>query len=174
LYDGGSKLNRHSDHAKKTLRKSSGGKKMLIEKIFEGFVEKVADGDTFTVSVGQQLYVIRLAHLDAPEDGQFFCREARSALSKLIYHKIVELKIIGYDRYSRIIAEARLNSEIDVSAWMLCHGYAWYYDPKKRNEFYGECERAARDARVGQWQRDDLIHPKTWRKNKNVGKGITR
>lgn len=141
---------------------------MILFEEFEAIVKVVSDGDTITVAAGVHLFHIRLAHIDAPEDGQPYCLEAKRALSKMIYGKTVKVKPIGHDRYSRLIAEVRMMDDIDVSAYMIGEGWAWWYDLTKRNEFYGEIEREAREQRVGLWVDKNPEAPWMYRKRKEV------
>lgn len=141
---------------------------MILFEEFEAIVKVVSDGDTVTVAAGVHLFHVRLAHIDAPEDGQPYGLEAKRALSKMIYGKTVKVKPIGHDRYSRLVAEVRTMDDIDVSAYMIGEGWAWWYDPVKRNEFYGEIEREAREERVGLWADKHPEAPWVYRKRKEV------
>lgn len=139
---------------------------MILFEEFEAQVKVVSDGDTITVAAGVHLFHVRLAHIDAPEDGQPYCLESKRALSKMVYNQTVKVKPIGHDRYSRLIAEVRTMDDIDVSAYMISEGWAWWYDPTKRNEFYGEIEREAQQNRVGIWALNYVEAPWEWRKKR--------
>lgn len=139
---------------------------MILFERFDAIVMKVTDGDTITVTAGVHMFHIRLAHIDAPEDGQPFCLESKRALSALIYGKTVEVKPIGTDRYSRLVAEVKIEMVGDVSEFMIRNGYARWYDRKKRNEYYGFLEEEARKSKVGMWALNYQETPWDFRKNK--------
>ncbi len=139
---------------------------MILFERFDAKVQKVTDGDTITVTAGVHMFHVRLAHIDAPEDGQPFCLESKRALSTLIFGKMVEVKPIGNDRYSRLVAEIRYGTIGDVSEWMIKNGFARWYDRKKRNEYYGILEREAQQNRVGIWALNYVEAPWEWRKKR--------
>ena len=128
-------------------------------------VVKVADGDTLTALDGQELITVRLAFIDAPEDGQPFCIEARDALSRLVYGKTCLIDPIGHDRYGRWIAKVVEPKGCDVSAQLLSDGWAWYYDPKKIDENYHALEIKAKNEKRGIWRKEGNTPPWIWRKN---------
>ena len=61
-------------------------------------VTEVIDGDSFKIANKQ---TIRLASLDAPENGLCYSQESKEALTKLILGKRVLLKDEKTDRYGR-------------------------------------------------------------------------
>jgi len=66
-------------------------------------VSRVIDGDTFEVSSGQR---VRLADIDAPENGQAGFYEAKNVLSDLVLDKTVYLDIDDLyqtDKYGRLV-----------------------------------------------------------------------
>lgn len=139
---------------------------MILFERFDAVVKKVTDGDTITVTAGVHMFHIRLAHIDAPEDGQPFCLESKRALSSLIFGKMVDVKPIGNDRYSRLVAEIRVPGVGDVSEFMIRNGFARWYDRKKKNEYYGFLEQEARRSRVGMWALNYVEAPWEWRKKR--------
>jgi len=73
---------------------------------WSGEVAGIADGDTITVLNSKTLkdVKIRLYGIDAPERGQAFSRRAKQFTSKLVYGKVVEVKVMDADRYGRTVA----------------------------------------------------------------------
>jgi endonuclease YncB( thermonuclease family) len=77
------------------------------QRVEEGTVERVADGDTVTVITPNQTKLrVRLYGIDAPETpkgttfpGQPFGEEAAGYLEQLVHHKRVRVEIYGVDRY---------------------------------------------------------------------------
>lgn len=86
-------------------------------RVVSGIVEKVSDGDTLTVltSNGTKLKV-RLHGIDAPEaphgrlPGQPFGEASQRVLERKVLRQEVTLKIVGVDRYRRLICLVRLGS----------------------------------------------------------------
>ncbi|RLG75109.1 MAG: hypothetical protein DRO14_04975 [Thermoprotei archaeon] len=91
-------------------------------------VYKVIDGDTFDAfPVGR----VRLADVNAPELSEAGGLEAKQALYKLVYGKVVYLDVDDkyvMDKYHRIVAVAyvRVNSThlLNVNEWLITNGYA--------------------------------------------------
>jgi endonuclease YncB( thermonuclease family) len=108
-------------------------------------VIKVYDGDTITVATrlphDDTLYrfSVRLRGIDSPEihgkteNEKSLALKSRDALSNLIYHKIILLKKVEYEKYGRILADVYLaeSNEIvstTINQWMLDENYAVPYD----------------------------------------------
>jgi endonuclease YncB( thermonuclease family) len=56
---------------------------------------------------------------------------ARDALSEFVFHKVVTLKDVGYDKYGRILADIYLD-DVHLNNWMLQRGHAVPYFGGKR------------------------------------------
>ena len=110
----------------------------------QGRVVKVYDGDTFTIAafVLEKWYrfSVRINGIDSPERRGKSAEEKHAAtvsgdaLSALIYHKVVELRDIGHDKYGRILATVMLG-DVDVAKYMLENKYAVPYDGGKKAAF---------------------------------------
>jgi endonuclease YncB( thermonuclease family) len=95
---------------------------------WSGEVVGIADGDTITVLSSKTLkdVKIRLYGIDCLEGEQAFSKRARKFTSKMVYGKVVEVKVMDTDRYGRTVAmiyadKTLLNEEL-VKA-----GLAWVY-----------------------------------------------
>ena len=66
-----------------------------------GEVVGITDGDTITVLNNKTLkdVKIRLYGIDCPEGEQAFSKRARQLTSKMVYGKVVEVKVMATDRY---------------------------------------------------------------------------
>ena len=114
-----------------------------IPNITHGKVVKVYDGDTITIATripnDSTIYrfSIRLLGIDCPEMKTHNSTEkelaikARDALSNMIMYKIVQLKNISIEKYGRILANVYFQ-DINLSEWMISHGYAVLYDGKTK------------------------------------------
>ena len=109
-----------------------------IPPLQSGRVIKVYDGDTVTIGtlLGEKAYrfSVRMRGIDCyemkgPHADKAKC--ARDELSELVFHKVVTLKEVGYDKYGRILAEIYMN-DLHVNQWMLTKGHAVPYFGGKR------------------------------------------
>lgn len=121
----------------------------------EAYVRWVIDGDTVVLSRGEKL---RLKAIDAPELGhegkkeQYFARESKYFLFKMLKGKKVRLKEISRDRFKRLLAQVYLPSGKWVNKTLVALGYAFYFEHK--GEAYPEllqAQREAMQARRGFW-----------------------
>ena len=65
---------------------------------------------------------------------------ARDELSKLMFHKVVVLQQVGYDKYGRILADVYLG-DLHVNEWMLTNKYAVpYFGGKRTVDTKDECD----------------------------------
>ena len=109
-------------------------------------VISVYDGDTITVAAylkkDPQCYKfkVRLNGIDSPEmrgssdTEKKHAIQSRDALKERILDKIVELNIIGFEKYGRVLADVIYKGE-NMNDWMVKKGYAITYDggTKKRD-----------------------------------------
>ena len=117
-----------------------------VHQIHRGKVIKVYDGDTITIAckllnfIDSPIYrlPVRLRGIDSPEMKtkspveKELAQKAQKALSDLILGKIVYLTDIGMDKYGRILSNVYLDN-INLSQWMLEHGYAVQYNGGTKN-----------------------------------------
>jgi len=113
--------------------------------ITHGKVIKVYDGDTITIATRLPnddtfyRFSVRLRGIDSPEihgkteNEKALAIKSRDALSQLIYHKIIMIANVEYEKYGRILADVHLvnpKSEIttSINQWMLDQKYAVPYD----------------------------------------------
>ncbi len=75
----------------------------IAEKIHEGRVVKIADGDTLTLLVKNQQLRIRLSEIDTPERKQPFGTKAKQALSDLAFGKQARVVEVTVDCCGRIM-----------------------------------------------------------------------
>mgnify|MGYP003565541467 CR=1 FL=1 len=96
---------------------------------WSGEVVGITDGDTITVLNSKTLkdVRIRLYGIDCPKGEQAFSKRARQFTSKLVYGKVVEVKVMATDRYGRTVAmiyadKTLLNEELVKAglAWVYC------------------------------------------------------
>jgi micrococcal nuclease len=131
----------------------------------KGKVVRIADGDTFTILVEERQYRIRLHGIDSPEKGQDFSNAAKTYLSDLIMHRIVEVQQKNRDRYGRIVGIAKIDG-VNINESLLRQGYAWHFTRYDKNPEWATLEQMARAGRKGLWVQSNPLAPWEFRKNK--------
>jgi endonuclease YncB( thermonuclease family) len=141
-----------------------------------GKVEKVDEGDLFTLVNMNRSIKIRLLGVDAPEVNQPFADVSREHLAQLVLHKFVVVQYSGLGPNNNIVGKV-LIGELDICAQMIRDGAAWYSDtdagylsPEDRDTYSGS-EQAARSERRGIWGEATPIAPWEFRrleKEKNL------
>lgn len=130
-----------------------------------GKVIKVTDGDTITIrDSSRQKYKIRLHGIDTPESNQTYGRTATKAMSKLVAGKQVQITVKDTDRYGRTVGIVYIDGT-NVNLKMVCAGHAWWYQRyAKRNTDLRDCERKAREDKLGLWGGPEPIPPWEYRR----------
>lgn len=118
----------------------------FVANITTGRVVKVYDGDTITVAtnvindnVSETFYrfSVRIRGIDCPEIRtknvtEKECAEiAKQTVMDAVYHKIVTLTNVSYDKYGRILADVSIG-DISVSKMLLDKRLAISYDGGKK------------------------------------------
>lgn len=135
--------------------------------VLAGVVVGVVDGDTADVKLPSGMIRLRLHAIDAPEMGQPYGRNAKQALSALVYGKAVQVEPYEQDRYDRLVARLWID-DVDVNAEMVKLGMAWTYRRYADDAAYCAYEKGARDLNRGLWSlpRIDRSAPWEWRQRK--------
>ena len=126
----------------------------------------VHDGDTITVlTTDKRSLRTRLVEIDAPESGHPYGKNAKQALSDLVFGKDVTLDVTGLDRYGRTLGRV-FHEKLDVNAEMVRLGYAWVYRRYATDAALFPLEKAARAEKRGLWSlpKQDQIAPWDWRR----------
>jgi hypothetical protein len=119
----------------------------FVPPITAGRVIKIYDGDTFTIGTFLEgkayRFSVRMRGIDCNElKGPHAdkAKMARDELSKLMFHKVVVLQQVGYDKYGRILADVYLG-DLHVNEWMLTNKYAVpYFGGKRTVDAKDECD----------------------------------
>ncbi|KAM0686922.1 hypothetical protein COBT_001847 [Conglomerata obtusa] len=136
-----------------------------------GKVVKVHDGDTFRFvhvpcitffnKIKEISMSIRVYPIDTPEltfmntKEQRFAIEAKHCLQNLIDNHYVRIKIVGIDKYDRLLAEVYVNG-INASHVLLKEGLACLYEKRdifdsNEDNVYKKLENFAKDNKYGIW-----------------------
>ena len=130
-------------------------------------VTQVNSGDIIKVTDSNRTIIVRLAGIDAPEQGQPYNHRARTHLTDLILHRTVF--IFEYEKGLRnsLVGEVFLEGR-SINLEMLRAGLAEVYrgvPPKKLDLIlYLIIEQEAREAKRGMWVLGDhYVSPSVWR-----------
>lgn len=128
-----------------------------------GKVTRVSDGDTVILidSKGKKKK-IRLDGIDAPEIGQEYGDESKVFVEKLVLNKKVKVKVIGIDKYDRVLGIVYSN-DLNVNEELLANGLAWQYHYNE-NRKYTQLVQSAKAKRLNIWSKRDAQDPYNWRK----------
>jgi len=129
-----------------------------------GRVVGISDGDTFTLlDSGNNLYKIRLAEIDAPENSQPFGKASKKYLSELIFNKNIRVIYSETDRYGRIIGKVFIG-QMYISEEMIRTGYAWLFTKYSDSKKLSYLEKEAQINKRGLWSVPGAVAPWEWRK----------
>jgi micrococcal nuclease len=134
-----------------------------------GKVVSVLDGDSIVVlDAEQRQYRVRLAGIDAPEQGQRFANRARNNLAFLVHRRDVLVNWYKRDSYDRLVGVVYRDGH-DINLAQIQAGLAWWYrgyaaeqstDIRRAYEF---AENEARRERRGLWVDRAPVPPWAWR-----------
>lgn len=111
-------------------------------------VERVLDGDTFTVVQGA---TIRIEGIDAPELDQPGGAASKARLTELLDHNTIYLVYVGVDKYRRLLARVIDENGADIGLKMVRDGHAWQYVQYNNSKVMADAQNEARAARRGLW-----------------------
>ncbi|MFN3370905.1 MAG: thermonuclease family protein [Sphingomonadaceae bacterium] len=133
---------------------------------FEGVVVRVKDGDSLLIERARERRVeeVRLHAIDAPELGQPWGIQARSALRRLVQGRPVRVETLGRDRYGRWLGRVTVG-RVDVNLALVEGGHAWAVRGYGAGPALVQAQRDAKAAGRGLWALppDQRLPPATWR-----------
>ncbi len=131
----------------------------------EGKVIKVLDGDSFNILQQGKEVRIRLAEIDAPENGQAMWKKSKQALEKHVADKKVVVEEFDRDQYGRIVGHVYID-DTWVNGELVQQGYAYVYTRYAVSKKLYEYESEAEKNRRGVWKlpKHEQIKPWEWRK----------
>lgn len=137
----------------------------IVQRDLSGKVIKVKDGDSIVLLDKNKREVeIRLAHIDAPEQGQPFGKKSKEFLAEMCAGKQVEYEIYEErDRFGRVVAEIIIADTLNANMEMVRNGYAWHFKRFSTSFKYAKLERSARKNHVGLWIEGNAVPPWEWR-----------
>lgn len=137
------------------------------QRILEGRVVRVVDGDTIEVLSGGETVRVRLAGIDTPERGQPWTTQSKKALSERVFGKEVRVNEVAIDRYGRTVGEVYADN-VCVGCELVRDGHAWVYRHFNDDPVLLELEAQARAAERGLWSlpESERVPPWEWRRAK--------
>ena len=141
-------------------------KNVAKTKVIIGKCTRVSDGDTIhVVTDGNVKFKVRLDRIDAPEKDQPYGKESTACLTKLIKGRTVRVEWQKKDHYGRVLGIVYLD-KTDINLKMVETGNAHHYSYFDKTPAYAAAEAAAKEKRLGLWQRESPISPYEWRRAK--------
>jgi micrococcal nuclease len=149
------------------------GSSDAAERLPEGRVNAVNDGDTVTLRINGKEYRTRLIGMDAPEMGQKpWGKRARGHLRMLLkdvkWRVTVETDLIKYDKYDRLLVYLWTPDGEMLNERMLRDGYALLFTIQPNSKYADrlrKAQRAARYEKRGIWGPDGLTEsPRDYKK----------
>lgn len=133
-------------------------------------VTAVSDGDTLTcarLNLRRSSTKLRFAFIDAPESSQSYGAESQKLVKKLIYRKVVRIKITDVDRYGRHVGVVHRVGK-NINEELVKRGAAWVYedyikDPNQRKQWIALQEQAKKQKK-GLWKNPKPTRPSVYRK----------
>jgi endonuclease YncB( thermonuclease family) len=136
------------------------------EPVITGTVVAIHDGDTLSVLAAGRTVRVRLACIDAPEQGQAFGTRARQQLAEEAMRRTVRVEVVDHDSYGRAVGRVWVDGRL-VNLELVRAGLAWHYTyhcPGDRA--LAAAEQEARAARRGLWAERDPLPPWQWRRRR--------
>ncbi len=124
----------------------------LIGQSIPGTVIAVSDGDTVRIRLDgtRQIIRVRLEGIDAPETGEPFSAQARSAARVLMFDKSVQVKGTDVDNYDRLVARVFVGGK-DASLELLQAGLACHFTRFENDAALAKAQLEARTSGKGFW-----------------------
>jgi endonuclease YncB( thermonuclease family) len=132
----------------------------------------ITDGDTLTARCESQTIKVRLAEIDAPENGQPFAVRSKQHLSSLCYRQEAEIHPKTRDRYGRTVARV-FCAGVDANAAMVQAGMAWAFTRHLTDPMIPRLEAQAKAAHEGLWVDAKPIAPWEWRRRSASGSPLS-
>jgi endonuclease YncB( thermonuclease family) len=129
-------------------------------------VVRVMDGYSLLVERARERRVeeVRLHGIDAPELGQPWGIQARTALRRLAQGQTVRVETLGRDRYGRWLGRVTVGPT-ELNTAMVAGGHAWAVRAYGASPAQLRAHREAQVAARGLWALppDQRLPPATWR-----------
>jgi endonuclease YncB( thermonuclease family) len=119
--------------------------------LLTGTVVAIHDGDTLSIESDGRRVRIRLAQIDAPEQGQPWGRRAKQALAALADRRPARVRVLDRDAYGRAVGDVFVADRF-VNEALVRDGNAWSYPRYVRDPAISAAEAEARREKRGLWR----------------------
>jgi endonuclease YncB( thermonuclease family) len=126
-----------------------------------GTVVAIHDGDTLTLEAEGERVRVRLAQIDAPEQGQPWGRRAKQALAALTENRAARLRVVDRDDYGRAVGDLFIADRF-VNEALVRDGHAWSYPRYLRDPAIPAAELEARREKRGLWRLPEAERQPPW------------
>jgi micrococcal nuclease len=127
-----------------------------------GKVLSVINGDTILVERAGQAICVRIAGIDAPEEGQPYGEEAAEHLRRLLLGESVSVESTSSEEHGQMVGRVKFG-KTKIADALVGAGLAWHYKRYDTSSQLAEMENTARLERRGLWVMADLVPPWRWR-----------
>ncbi len=129
---------------------------------------KIKDGDSFTAveKNSGHLLEVRLAYVDCPEYGDYNSEASKEFLTRLILHKEIDLTILTFDIYKRLVAEVR-TKELYINEEIIKAGQGFVYEQYCEDPKFYQIQSLAKINNLGVWRSKVIVKPWTIRKQRH-------
>jgi endonuclease YncB( thermonuclease family) len=138
-----------------------------------GTVAAIHDGDTLTLESEGRRVRVRLAQIDAPEQGQPWGRRAKDALAALADRREARVRVVDRDEYGRAIGDVFVADRF-VNEALVRDGHAWSYPRYLRSPEIPEAEAEARRTKRGLWGLPPAEREPPWEWRRRHPRGPSR
>ena len=125
----------------------------------EGYIQRVIDGDTFTIFLEGREQKVRIIGVNTPElKKDCFGEEAKNKLQELIENKKITIEkdplLRNKDPFGRLLRKVEINGT-DIGQVLLSEGYARIYGKWRGQKFlqYVQLEGEAKRLKKGLWDK---------------------
>ena len=133
--------------------------------VVHGKIIGIKDGDTAELLADGKPIVIRLKHIDCPERGQPYSKNAKQYLSQLCFGQNVTVVGDGeYDGLERLLGESINERQQNCNLAMVEAGWAWHFTVYSSDTTYAHAQTRAQVAKLGMWASPHPVAPWLWRK----------
>ena len=135
-------------------------------------ITAISDGDTLTCyrfNFRRSETKLRFAYIYAPESTQSYGPESKRLIKKMVYRKVVRVRITDIDRFGRCVGEI-YRFRRSMNEEMVKRGAAWVYEDyikdKKHLKHMNALQSHAKKHKKGLWRGTRPIRPSDYRKMK--------
>jgi micrococcal nuclease len=136
------------------VHSTTGEYKYQVDKKYK--VVSVIDGDTIKVRLNNSIDKVRFSHINCPEKGEPYYKEAKEFVKSYIQGKTVFIKTNGRDKYSRLLGEVFYKGE-NINLLLVSNGLAKHYKRFSSDKRYSRVEKRAKEKGVGMWNKKNAF-----------------